>query len=803
VTVTVGGIAFDGATGTPTPPLSAAQLTAFAAAAEAYRYNGTAPTGEGSLDAWADLDEADAQERLRAAGGLIGYVVTVAYPHGSIAGVAVADVAGEWQARRGTVNGGVLLVRFRFDRRADRNDSALSRTLVFCQTAPALAGPWTTETGWASLAGSDGLGTYAGECSAVVANVGPDTSKLGLWVRTVLIGEDPDTTPSAIRWVGVVAGVRSSARRDPAQGVGWGAETVYRFAGLAHVLDRLHPTAWMEDVDTSLSSVMTFQGATGTAGDFADIGEPPPYNAEGKPNRGVTDVQLDAAPAPEVKLHARGLGTGAGIWSALEAGRNAIAQVRRSWPSLPRIVLDEPVPLSPILDYVGTWDVARKSLLGMLAVILAPVHKRTFRLSVDWAFSPDPAIVVTPVDLSATGTAIDLTGEEIADWTCDFDASTQLDAWYLDAGQRAYLQTVEFVWGSTTVGGVRAWSAAEETAWDTASTAERESLKLAHVARRFVLEPVWAGTGYLGGDAIPYTRQVDGGTGEETGELAAATDYPSALLGWKLDHSLPLGEGQDWAAAYPGPELPSGSPVAGPLVFYRKSGSPLEAVHTQLQVAVLDDAAGIEVGRNAAEALTIQAKMEASGYVLVATLSFLHPLSWRVSALETAPRTDAPRVGFTYLPSDAFRRVDAMASAVVGTTSAGAAVHATAGRRDGDGSLTALREQFREWYTSPDGSAEWRRRDVAVLTPDPGTMVASVTVTVATGPPLVQPTVAVGSPVARRVQSWDLLAPGVTWSASRIVPDLSGDGGGAVVAAGRGAVALQRPSDWNAGKRNA
>jgi hypothetical protein len=99
MSVTVGLVTFDGATGTPHPPLSEAALKAYANTAAAYRYGGTAPTDEGELLVWQDCTETVAQQQLRAMGSLVGYVISVAYPHGTIAGVALASVRGEWQAR--------------------------------------------------------------------------------------------------------------------------------------------------------------------------------------------------------------------------------------------------------------------------------------------------------------------------------------------------------------------------------------------------------------------------------------------------------------------------------------------------------------------------------------------------------------------------------------------------------------------------------------------------------------------------------------------------------------------------------
>lgn len=796
MSVLVGGVTFDGATGTPYPPLTPAQLASYAAGAESFRYAGTAPQGEGSLLAWADLGEADALARLRAASGLVGYVVNVDYPHGSILGVAVATVTGDWQASRGTVNGGVLVVRFTFNRSSDKQDGNTERTIVKVQTAPALAGPWIDEAGWAAFAGSDGLGTYVGESQATVVGQAPNPAKVGRWVRMVL-----KDTPTSVQWVGVIVGVSAEGRRDPAQGIGWGTSTTYRFAGIGHVLAQLFQPEWREGTETSPNTPSPFQGSSPALDGHADIGEPLTFNADGRGNRGTQLVQLDAAPAPTVYLQSRALGDVGERWTALQAGRHCIAQMRRARTTLPRIVLDDTVP--PILDYAGTWEVARLSLLGQLAEILSPAQERSFRLTVDWTASP-PRIVVVPVNLAAAGAAHDLTGEEVVDWRCNIDGATQVDQWWLDAGPRSFLQTVEFVGtGTVSAGGVRGWSAAQQTAWDAANANGREAIALSHVWHRFIMAPTWAGENYLGGDPLPYLRQTDG-DGQETGELTAgAGDKPAAHVAWGIERTLPVGAGQDWTAAYPTTKLATDTPREGPLVYWRKSGSPLAAVHFSQQIDVCDRLAGIIVGRDAADADANRVKFVTDGFVLVATLSFVHPLSWRVSKLVTSPRTDAPRMGFTYLPADAFNRVDAMSNAIVKVDADGAAVHAAAGRRDGDASLTAVRDRFARWFTTPDGSAEWRRRSIAVLTPNPGEVVASIDVVLDPGPPVTEATILVGSPVTRRVVSWDLYNPGVTWSADRLVPALSG-GGASMVAAGNGAAALARGATaWREGRRNA
>ena len=785
MSISIGGVVFDSGTGTPTLPVAIGELSSWAAAAKAYRYGGSPPTGEGEVEAWADLNEADAITKLRDAGGLIGALVTVTFAHGSVVGVAVKSVNGAWQTRKGTVNGGVLVVRFVFDRSADKNDGEITRTVVKVQTAPTLAGAWTDEPDWACFNSSDGLGTYAGEAEASVVNVGPDPAKLGLWCRLVLTEAAAGFGAiGTVVWTGVITGASASARRDKAQGIGWGGRTVYRFAGLAHVLAQWFPIRWLEERDGTSGDMLPVPASPGGV---ADVGGALTFNDQGVGDRGAAFFQVDGPAGPQsptVNVHKRGQRLDPSKWTASEALLSFIAQCRGADVARVPITVDA---AGVGLAYSETWNVNRLSLLNGIAEILNPRQRRTFRLSADHAAAP-PCLVVTVVDLDAAGTPLDLTGPDVADWHADLAAEATVDHWFLSAGSRAFVQTIDF--------GVQCaqwWTAAQRTAWDAANAATRSSALLEAVLHRWILIPTWTGDGYTGGSPIPYFRTIGAGN-EETGELAVAGNYPYAPTAWGIDRTLPMGAGTDWITpgAYPvGNVVPQKTVVSGPLLYWRKAATPLEVLHFDFQVAVDANVAAVSIGRGADDATAIKTKIETDLYTIWGTFSFRHPLDWRVSAIEAPPRTDSPRVGFTYLPTSMFDRVDAMATAIVGVDGAGAAQFAAPGRRDNGGLLTDVRQRNRAHYTVPNRTIEWTQRTLALSAPVPGFAISTATVSVDNGPPIVNAVLTIGAPVTRRVVCWDRFTPSVRWTANPIVADLVGAGNrGAVVVAAQGAAAL-------------
>lgn len=803
MSVIIGNVTVDGGTGTPHPPLSLGALKDYASTAAAYRYKGTAPTSEGAMLVWHDCTKVEAQQKLRALGGLIGYVVVVTYTHGSITGVAVESVRGEWQAKAGTVNGGVMVANITFNRESDKENGDEAKSLVIVQTASALAGPWTTEDGWASLKGSSGLGTYAGEAVATVVNVAPDQTKVGKWVRMVLKSAvDPNApTPAEIEWAGVITGVSSQARRDPAQGIGWGAETAYRCAGVAHVFAQLYPLFWWEFLDSSTNTPMPFQGSVPVSSTFCDVGRPIGYNTDGIGNMGAATVQLDASPAPLVHLHARGLGTEAGEWTAAFALRNAIAQVRRGVPTLPPIVVDAGIGDAK-LGYIEPWATGKQSLLGLIDTIANTDNSRAFRLAIDWATTPvSIKVIITDATITTgdAGIALDLTDDDIASWNADYDGGTVRDTWALDAGDRSYIMTVEARGSNTELGHQRGWLASQETAWDAAEVEERNNSKLVHVWRQFTLSPKWAGENALGALVMPYQRTMSGS--EETGELSpGATDRPSGIVAWMFDRALPLGEGYDWSVPITPPSGSGGvvtriGPATGPLVWWRKVGEPLDQLHDDYQITFGDATASVVFGRTAEEGDAIKTKLTTDGFNIWMTVAFVHPLTWRCTAVQAPARTDAPRIGITWLPASMFNRVDMLASTVLGVDSSGAPVYGTAGRRDGAGSILALRNKHRTYVQTNSATIEWSKRTLVAETTVCGTVIDSAEVVVSTAT-LTNAVLAMRVVVSRMTRSWDAYNPYTAWTANPIVPNL---GGNAAAVIGGGAPAQMRRATYNGG----
>ena len=192
--------------------------------------------------------------------------------------------------------------------------------------------------------------------------------------------------------------------------------------------------------------------------------------------------------------------------------------------------------------------------------------------------------------------------------------------------------------------------------------------------------------------------------------------------------------------------------------------------------------------------------MVTDGFTIWMTVAWIHPKSWRVTAKQTAPRTDAPRMGVTWLPSSMFNRCDLLPSTALSVDASGAPVYGTAGRRDGAGSLAALRDKHRQYVQANTAAVEWTVRDITATTA-PGTVVDTAKVIIATDP-LTEVTLAARVVIARRTRSWDAYNPSTAWTASAIIPNLGGSSA-AVIAAAKGAAILNRAYKDTAGAHNA
>ncbi len=143
-------------------------------------------------------------------------------------------------------------------------------------------------------------------------------------------------------------------------------------------------------------------------------------------------------------------------------------------------------------------------------------------------------------------------------------------------------------------------------------------------------------------------------------------NYPNAPVAWEIDRTIPIGPGRDWndySSGYAN-KVNKNTPTDGPMVWWYKSGKPLDPIHFDFQISVGDHYANLMIGRNSVDAAFVKKKIE-DGYTILATLEMIHPLNYRVSKInDTPPRTDMPRVGLTRLPNDAFHRIDMLATGI-------------------------------------------------------------------------------------------------------------------------------------------
>jgi hypothetical protein len=556
---------------------------------------------------------------------------------------------------------------------------------------------------------------------------------------------------------------------------------------------QLWPPLWLEAQEGSTAD----QEGAALAG-FANVDAPLPFNLEGAGNSSTGTFSPNGE-MPGIWLHARGKLDLAGVWTGQSAWLNIKAQYLNAYPTMPALAMS--ISDQATMALWGDRYVRNQgSLLDQVAQLINPDIGYTFRIVAD---SVANTITVSLVELNAAGVPIDLTTEAAAyQWSMRLDGMQTVDRWYVDAGRRTYLATLKVAAAADSGRMVKGWTSAQETAWDAAVNKDKQDIT--QVWRRWTLRHDWAGETF-NSQQIPYTRTVDL-SAQETGELETTgpvEDYPNGPTSWWVERTIPTGPGKDWVAG--GSSAAKASPQLqrdGPLLWWVKSGEPWDPLHYDLQVTVGDKYASLMLGRDAADGATIRDRF-ADGWTIYATLSMVHPKSYRVSAREaTEPRTDMPRTGFTFLPTGQVARIDVQPDTVIRLDDTGQPEYADDGRKDRGANLTTVREAFRKWYTTPDGGATWSRQDVDLMTPDPGTIVATLDVVIRSGTPPTEATVNLGSPVSRRVVRWDRYDPSVTWTASRIAPVLTGGGGGGAVVMAGGAAAGFKRATPDGGPRN-
>jgi hypothetical protein len=756
-TVRLDTVRLDGATGTPRPAPSFEQVKRFVANARAWRWQQPFPGGQGSVSAYLACDQATAQEVTLALLRRKRKTSTLAWPHGQIEGAALQEVVAKWRPATGdpAAAGGLLEVELTFDRSADESGDG-ETPLVYCETAPALAGPWRRETWRVGGSASEGLGTYLGEAEAYENGALADLDSLGRWVRLKRLDND------ATLWWGVVVGARDSSVTGSLK-----ARAGYRFYGPGQALAQLHPTMWYEDrADEGADA------AGGGVGTYANVGAPLPFNKGGVGDRGASPFTFGGL---DVYLHCRGAPRE--NWTALEAVKTYLAMLAVSWPGLP-ITLDDQTQ-GRLDAQIDAWDVAGKNALEALATIISVSRGLAFRVA-----ASEAGLTIQVMDILADGVAIDLSGPEVTAWWADFDEAATADRFFVQGPRPHYLRTLEARNHPDQAQLVRRWTTAEQTAWETATVAQKGDGKLALVWRNLGLIWSYSGRGYLtNAEQIEYTRRVDA-FGQETGDLERTGETLPNGRAWQIDRKIPTGDGIDWSDPYRAKTAKVAT--KGPLAWwYSQTGSGTGAtlnytsLHFTVQISVDPSGGGLIVGSGPEQAAITRREFE-SGKSLLVTLALIHPLPWRASGVagvlgigrSTPPRTDFPRVSFDFLQGDFWTQKIATPQTIYSFDAQGRRVFLGEGRLDSGGDIADARDLLRRWRLTADNAAAWTvgGLDDAEQYP-PGTVVASVKVSAdrGTASPVDRP---LRSPITRRTYNLDPSAPSITWSAQRVAPSL-------------------------------
>jgi hypothetical protein len=584
-----------------------------------------------------------------------------------------------------------------------------------------------------------------------------------------------------VYWVGKVQAFTISNRPDVTPRA---ARTGYRCIGAAGALAQVWLPSWYVDQAESPTRPLAPGGTPGDALTLADITEPLEFNPQGRSNRSVG--KWDLATAAEtggvggVYVHSPGrpdTTPGSGAWTAKQAVDCLLAHYARAYPDAPPITL---TGAGALLNYVGSWEVSRRSLFDQLSQIIHP----DYGVSLRWTVSAVGEFVATVIDLTTVGAVLDLRTPDVLTWSATMDATGELDLAYWQGPRPRYVHSFAFQAlelyepGRLLLPLVKDWVAGDEGLWDAADAKGKEVEKLAHVWRRWALRCNWRGYQWDGtfpdGGTVPYGRQEV--LGEETGVLAGTGPWPNCRASVVFDRTLPLGPGPDWATSGTGAaKVDPTAPEIGGLVWTWDGSAPAtgwRVFHFGQQVEVGERDASLTLGRDTADQKANRKAFEfdQDHLYIVTTLAFLHPLPLRVSAKRAAQACeDLPRTGVYYLEAEYYQQVQVI-RAITGLDAAGAPVYAEPGRRDAGGDLTTVRDKMRAFRLTPDGSLRWTAKGVAADTlHPPGFRVDQIQFYLDAGG--VEGSCVVGGvPVTRVWRSFDFYDLRTEWTADRIAP---------------------------------
>ncbi|MBA3685246.1 MAG: hypothetical protein H0W72_08400, partial [Planctomycetes bacterium] len=281
------------------------------------------------------------------------------------------------------------------------------------------------------------------------------------------------------------------------------------------------------------------------------------------------------------------------------------------------------------LVFSEPWDLAGLSYLSRLGRILAPRRGVSFRCRVVshvpylYVTTTVPsAITVGGYTLPANTDTISLTiaGSTFASITrLHEDHSAVLDEIGVESISRPWMAR-SFQWILAGGGDLdKDWTAGEETSWDAASAAVRESEALCHVWRRFKLKAtppsLWVNNKRVLATSASY------GTNGEDGTQTTDTTVGICSAGIELTRDLPLYAGYDYTSAVASPDKTR--PLQGPRVFTTTTSTWVDRTNDW---PVLIDGHTITIGTDAVDAVAIRAAINISGGKLACTVGVIEPL---------------------------------------------------------------------------------------------------------------------------------------------------------------------------------
>jgi hypothetical protein len=579
--------------------------------------------------------------------------------------------------------------------------------------APEGSQGWSLEMGAATIQQRFGYGKTPGGTS--LATTDHVDGLPGGYVRLLLrddagsvsitLADDEDATTWRPFWWGIVL--------DLDRGINNASDTringlaKWTVAGLLYDLD-VHPYRGHEAGKT-----------TGGVDGYADPGESLGFNLCGTALGDRSANAFDIGSGESVYIHDRANpGT---PWTAAQAVNYLLAV--RNTEDGPNWKLSGQ---TDALSFSEKWELKGLTIMSRIARILAPRRGLGFRVVVRGAIPYLVVTTTTDVDVSVDNFTLPANEEQVSLIVAGKhhihvekikeDHSAVLDEIGVEAKRPWRCLTFKYPDDLD-----KGWTAAEETAWDAATSVQREAESLNHVHRRYILKAtprvLWVCNKRVLGTDDSY------GTAGETGEQTFDNTLALAPQTLELTRKLPLYAGYDYTDAIPA-DPDKTRPLQDPRLFFDDGGTYVD-YSDMFNLTVDDDATAVIIGSGGEHGERIKNLLVTYGGSLWVTVGVLDPLPLRV--LWRRDPADWPR-------SSPRRRLYPMHEAQLWTLDSGTILKAGSSTATG-GTVRDDRPRMREvlalarsWFSAPSYDLQWTDHSVIDVVDGfhPGAMVTSV-----------------------------------------------------------------------------